>query len=339
MDNGRTRGSNLLWATAIWEDLGIFSATLAAADDDAAAAVLGLDAGPTSAPGYTTVSLPGIEPMVTMQTLEELLTGRSEDEVTENPRQGDVIADGPDGSMVVAITAELQAGLGAATTIVCARSRSTGPAPRSWTARPKPSATPSWIWPTSPGPRPTGVTRSTAGSTNDRHPPGHRRGLAADLPVLQRDVAAGETYAYPEGLSLDEARPLWMEPPPGGTVVAEADGVVLGSAKMGPNRPSRGAHIATASFMIDPSQQGRGIGRELGQHVVDWARAAGYHGMQFNAVVETNRPRSRCGGRWASRSSPQCPGSVRQPGPRPGRAAHHVPAVLLLFWTPRPGGA
>lgn len=100
-------------AAAICEDLGmaILCDYFAAADDDAAATVLDLEAGPTSAPGYTTVSLPGIEPMVTMQTLEELLTGRSEDEVMENPRQGEIIADGPDGSMVVAITAELQAGL------------------------------------------------------------------------------------------------------------------------------------------------------------------------------------------------------------------------------------
>lgn len=108
------------------------------------------------------------------------------------------------------------------------------------------------------------------------------------FPFFSAIVAAGETYAYPEGLSPDEARPLWMEPPPGATVVAEADGVILGSAKMGPNRPGRGAHIATASFMIDPAQQGKGIGRALGRHVVEWARAAGYHGMQFNAVVETN---------------------------------------------------
>jgi L-amino acid N-acyltransferase YncA len=107
-------------------------------------------------------------------------------------------------------------------------------------------------------------------------------------PFFSAIVAAGETYAYPEDLSLEQARPLWMEPPPAQTVVAEDDGVIVGSAKMGPNRPGRGAHIATASFMIDPSQQGKGIGRALGQHVVDWARSAGYHGMQFNAVVETN---------------------------------------------------
>jgi GNAT superfamily N-acetyltransferase len=107
-------------------------------------------------------------------------------------------------------------------------------------------------------------------------------------PFFSTIVAAGETYAYPEDLTADQARPLWMEAAPGQTVVADADGVVLGSAKMGPNRPGRGAHIATASFMIDPAHQGKGVGRALGRYVVGWARQTGYHGMQFNAVVETN---------------------------------------------------
>jgi GNAT superfamily N-acetyltransferase len=57
---------------------------------------------------------------------------------------------------------------------------------------------------------------------------------------------------------------------------------------MGPNRPGRGAHIATASFMVSPDAQGRGVGRKLGEYAVQWAREAGYAGMQFNAVVETN---------------------------------------------------
>jgi GNAT superfamily N-acetyltransferase len=72
------------------------------------------------------------------------------------------------------------------------------------------------------------------------------------------------------------------------TVVAVDGESVVGSAKMGPNRPGRGAHVATASFMVDPAAQRRGVGRGLALFAVEWARSAGYRSMQFNAVVETN---------------------------------------------------
>lgn len=107
-------------------------------------------------------------------------------------------------------------------------------------------------------------------------------------PIFAAIVAAGETYAYPDGLSADDARALWMARPPGVTVVAVDGDRVLGSATTGPNRPGRGSHIATASFMVHPQEQGRGVGRALGEHVVARSRAAGYRGIQFNAVVETN---------------------------------------------------
>jgi GNAT superfamily N-acetyltransferase len=110
------------------------------------------------------------------------------------------------------------------------------------------------------------------------------------FPFFRAVVDAGRTYAYPEGLPADDARPLWMERPPGRTVVAVDGDAVVGSAKMGPNRPGRGSHVATASFLVDPAAQGRGVGRLLGEHVVAWARGAGYRGIQFNAVVETNAP-------------------------------------------------
>jgi L-amino acid N-acyltransferase YncA len=107
-------------------------------------------------------------------------------------------------------------------------------------------------------------------------------------PFFSAVVAAGRTYAYPDDLTSEQARALWMERPPGRTVVAVQDDTVLGSAKMGPNRPGRGAHVATASFMVDPDHGRRGVGRALGEHVVEWACTAGYRAIQFNAVVETN---------------------------------------------------
>lgn len=110
----------------------------------------------------------------------------------------------------------------------------------------------------------------------------------AIYPIFAATVAEGRTYAYPERLSPHEAQALWVEPPPGQTVVAVQDGTVVGTAKMGPNRPGRGAHVATASFMVSPDHRGSGIGRGLAEYVIAWARDTGYQSIQFNAVVETN---------------------------------------------------
>jgi L-amino acid N-acyltransferase YncA len=112
----------------------------------------------------------------------------------------------------------------------------------------------------------------------------------AIYPIFSAIVAEGRTYAYPIDLPSDEAKALWMSPPPGRTVVAIQDDVVVGTATMGPNRPGRGSHIATASFMVGPTAQGRGVGRALGERMVSWAKEEGYRGIQFNAVVEVNAP-------------------------------------------------
>lgn len=108
-------------------------------------------------------------------------------------------------------------------------------------------------------------------------------------PLVRAVVADGRTIAWPEDLSPAQAQQLWLPGPPERTVVAvDTDGRVLGSALMGPNRPGRGAHIATATFIVDEAVRGRGIGCALGEHVLAWARAGGYVGIQFNAVAETN---------------------------------------------------
>jgi len=108
-------------------------------------------------------------------------------------------------------------------------------------------------------------------------------------PFLRRILSAGDTYTLPVDLPEEDARAMWMLSPPERTVVAVDDGVVVGSAKMGPNHRGPAAHIATASFMVAPEHWGRGVGRALGEEVIDWATAEGYRAIQFNAVVEANR--------------------------------------------------
>jgi L-amino acid N-acyltransferase YncA len=107
--------------------------------------------------------------------------------------------------------------------------------------------------------------------------------------IFREVVAAGETYAYDPTWTSEQARNVWVEPPPNRTVVAEDGSRLLGTAKMGPNRPGPGAHVATASFMVASEARGRGVGRALGEDALAWARAQGYAAMQFNAVVESNQ--------------------------------------------------
>jgi len=106
--------------------------------------------------------------------------------------------------------------------------------------------------------------------------------------IIQEIVTAGDTYAYDPGWSSDQARAVWVEAPPGHTVVACDGSRMLGTAKMGPNRPGPGSHVATASFMVAGDARGRGVGRALAEYALAWAREQGYAAMQFNAVVESN---------------------------------------------------
>lgn len=108
-------------------------------------------------------------------------------------------------------------------------------------------------------------------------------------PFLRDIVRAGETYTWPRDETEEDSRGIWMaDALPNRTLVAVEGATVLGTAKMGPNHRGPAAHIASASFMVSPEHSGKGVGRALGEYVLAQARADGFRGMQFNAVVETN---------------------------------------------------
>lgn len=107
-------------------------------------------------------------------------------------------------------------------------------------------------------------------------------------PIIEAVTREGETYTYPLDLTEAAARALWTPPPPGGTLVAVSDGRVVGAAKIIPNQQGRGSHVANGSFMVEAQARGRGVARALGEAALDFARAAGFRSMQFNAVVESN---------------------------------------------------
>jgi L-amino acid N-acyltransferase YncA len=138
------------------------------------------------------------------------------------------------------------------------------------------------------GPAAAGPSRERAG----RSAVVIRKATAEDWPAIwsfmQGIIAAGETFSWDRDTTEEHARAMWF-PELGRTVVAvDADGTVVGTAETHPNYDGPGSHVANAGFMVDPAHAGRGVGRALGEHVVEQARADGYRAMVFNAVVETN---------------------------------------------------
>ncbi|MCP9957216.1 GNAT family N-acetyltransferase [Streptomyces sudanensis] len=122
---------------------------------------------------------------------------------------------------------------------------------------------------------------------------GIREATAADWPAIwpffHQIVAAGDTFTFPTDLDAEEGRGWWLLEPPSRTVVAvDEAGTVVGTAKMNRNQAGNGSHVASASYMVDPAHGGRGIGRALVEYSLRWAKEAGFRGMQFNAVAQTN---------------------------------------------------
>jgi len=107
--------------------------------------------------------------------------------------------------------------------------------------------------------------------------------------IIHAVSAKADTFTYPPDMSDSLARTLWIQDPPGLTVVAvEASGTIVGTAKMGRNQLGPGSHVATASFMVAASARRCGVGRSLAEFALTWARQQGYRAMQFNAVVASN---------------------------------------------------
>ncbi|MGQ5265154.1 GNAT family N-acetyltransferase [Micromonospora sp. ZYX-F-536] len=141
-------------------------------------------------------------------------------------------------------------------------------------------------------------------------------------PIIEEVIRAQETFPYDPAMTAEQSYGMWAEAAPGRTVVAVDGERVLGTAKMGTNRPGPGAHVSTASFMVAADARGRGVGTALCRDALAWARQQGYAGMQFNAVVECNRSAVELYRREGFEVVGTVPGAFRHP--TLGRVGLHV---------------
>jgi ribosomal protein S18 acetylase RimI-like enzyme len=120
-----------------------------------------------------------------------------------------------------------------------------------------------------------------------------RAAVAADSaalwPIFEAVVDAGESYPFAPGVSRETCAGYWFDPRSSCFVAEDAGGRILGMYKLVPNQVELGAHVANASYMVDPQARGAGVGTLLGRHSLEQARREGYLAMQFNYVISSNR--------------------------------------------------
>jgi len=105
--------------------------------------------------------------------------------------------------------------------------------------------------------------------------------------IFQAVVATGTSYSFAPETRRENGLAYFIGPQIA-SWVAETEGRVVGMYKLIPNRPDLGSHVTNASFMVDPTCAGRGVGQALGLHSLREARRTGFQAMQFNFVVSTN---------------------------------------------------
>ena len=106
-------------------------------------------------------------------------------------------------------------------------------------------------------------------------------------PTFHAVAAARQTYAYDPALTFEQARHLWLELPLH-TLVAEADGVLLGSYYLKANAAGPGSHVSNCGYMVTEAARGKGVARLMCEHSQQLARDSGFLAMQFNSVVASN---------------------------------------------------
>jgi L-amino acid N-acyltransferase YncA len=109
--------------------------------------------------------------------------------------------------------------------------------------------------------------------------------------IFQEINAQGDSFPYPADTSLEKFKQIWNQPDSISHIAYDVESNTIGGAYfIKPQWPGRGAHVATATYMVAKHARGFGLGRQLGIHSFEIAQDAGYKSMQFNYVIASNTP-------------------------------------------------
>ena len=106
--------------------------------------------------------------------------------------------------------------------------------------------------------------------------------------IFSNVIKTGDTYVFDPGTPKELMRTHWFAAYMATFVAVDDTGEILGTYMIKPNQIGLGSHIANCGYMVNPKCKGRGTGKLLCEHSIQFAKDKGYLGIQFNIVVSTN---------------------------------------------------
>ncbi len=118
-----------------------------------------------------------------------------------------------------------------------------------------------------------------------------RKALSADYDqvweIFSKVIQTADTYVFDPDTPKTALKKYWFADYMS-TFVAEEDGTIKGTYIIKQNQMDLGNHIANCSYMVHPDAQGKGIGKIMCEHSLEFAKESGFKAIQFNIVVSTN---------------------------------------------------
>lgn len=106
--------------------------------------------------------------------------------------------------------------------------------------------------------------------------------------IFSNVIQTGDTYVFDPNTPKESLLKLWLADYMDTFVAVDDNGKIVGTYFIKANQIDLGSHIANCGYMVNPKSQGKGIGKLLCEHSIEFAKQKGFLGIQFNIVVSTN---------------------------------------------------
>ena len=143
--------------------------------------------------------------------------------------------------------------------------------------------------------------------------------------IFHEIAAAGETYAYPQDITREQAVKLWIDIPRK-AYVFEEEGKILGTYYIKTNQAGPGDHVCNCGYMVSSAARGRGLATAMCEHSQRIARELGYKAMQFNFVVSSNEGAIRLWSKLGFATAGRLPKAFRHP------SKGYVDVLVMYKW-------